>query len=193
MTASSLLDVQAELAEIGFLSCQATRGYQFDQFALQVDGRWASLTTPCDNVDVDPLLPISGGPGLWKTIRDDNGLHRRFDVSLEAETDGSSTTAWACVRGNSGASERMARQRQSGDRGTTAVFGRVSSGRRSHRRDHPRQLRCSVDADGHDRRGGSGRGHEYRGRQMVATECALDPPFGDGFLGTPRTTKTQVC
>ncbi len=88
MTALSLVDVHAQLAEIGFASRRATRGYQFDQFALEVAGRWASLTTPCDSDDVDPLLPVSGGPGLWKTIRDANGLHRRFDVSLEAETEG---------------------------------------------------------------------------------------------------------
>lgn len=88
MTTSSLVDVQAELAEIGFSSRPATRGYQLDQFSLEFAGRWASLTTPCDSDDVDPLLPVSGGPGLWKTIRDANGLHRRFDVSLEAETDG---------------------------------------------------------------------------------------------------------
>ena len=88
MTTSSLVDVQAELAEIGFASRQATRCYHFDQFALEVDGRWASLTTPCDSDRVDPLLPISGGPGLWKTILDANGLHRRFDISLDAETDG---------------------------------------------------------------------------------------------------------
>ena len=88
MTASSLLDVNAELAEIGFSSCPATRGYQLDEFSLEFAGQWASLTMPCDSDEVDPLLPASAGPGLWKTIRDANGLHRRFDVSLEAETDG---------------------------------------------------------------------------------------------------------
>jgi hypothetical protein len=51
---------------------------------------------PCDSDEVDPLLPASAGPGLWKTIRDANGLHRRFDVSLEAETDGLLDDAESC-------------------------------------------------------------------------------------------------
>lgn len=96
MTTSSLLNGHAELAEIGFASRQAKRGYQFDQFTLQIDGQWASLTMPCGSNDVDPLLPVSGGPGFWKTIRDADGLHRRFDVSLEAEMEGLVDVSKSC-------------------------------------------------------------------------------------------------
>ena len=86
-------DLEATLAGLGFRRTLRANRYASKQLTLEIDGRWATVTTWGGLENQDPLTEFVGRPGLWKPSVAPDGMARAFDLWLDVPAN---TEADAC-------------------------------------------------------------------------------------------------